>query len=307
MFKTKFGTFDGNSWEALCQQVFKKKYGQDGYQHIPATPGDFGLEGYCLDTGVGFQCYCPNAHYTRKELHERQRDKITEDLGKLKTFRDQISERLGDATLSHWDFVTPEIAHNDLIAHARKKEKEVRSWNLPFLAADFTIRLRDADYYLVEINQILAATGQGLDFESGLAVLPSLGESSEIYEENILRKCEARLAVKKQSARHSDLVSKLHQRTLQSFLESDGYFRNIEKTAPVLYYKVARLISAFEHYVQEQQLTWTGPPEDLTNLLRQELEGRLSRLGPEMTDATAGTLARHMIARWLAICSLDYD
>lgn len=307
MLKTKFGAFDGNSWEGLCQQVFKKKYAQDGYQHIPASPGDFGLEGFCTVTGLSFQCYCPNADYTRKELYGHQRDKITADLGKLKTYQAEIGKIVGGTKLTSWRFVTPEIGHNDLLAHARNKEKEVRSWGLSFLAPDFSIHLHDGDYYIVEINEILTAIGQGLDFEGGPPSLSKLEESPEVYEENVLRKCKTRLAAKSGSPKYEGLVTQLHQFTLKNFLTSDGYLREIEKSAPVLFYKLIRLINAFEHYVQETALTWSGSPEDLTNTLRQDLERRLTNLGPDVTDATAATVARHMIARWLAICALDYD
>lgn len=183
----------------------------------------------------------------------------------------------------------------------------MRSWKLPILSSDFSIHLHDGDYYVVEINEILSAIGQGLDFESGPLSLPGLEETPEVYEENVLRKSKARLFAKSASPRYATLVSQLHQFTLENFLASDGYLREIEKSAPVLFYKIVRLINAFEQYVQETAITWSGSPEDLTNTLRQDLERRLIKIGPDITDATATTVARHMIARWLAICALDYD
>lgn len=307
MFKTSFGAFNGTSWEALCQQAFKQKYAQDGYQHIPATPGDYGLEGFCSVTGIGFQCYCPDNHYTRKELFTHQRDKITTDLNKLKTYEPQLSRILANTSLSIWRFVTPEIAHNDLILHAREKEKDVRAWDLPFLSPEFRIELQDADYYLREINEIRAAAGEGLDFESDTPALAELVDPQEVYEENVLRKTTARLAAKAGSPKYSILVSQLHQQTLNSFLASEGYFRQIEKSAPVFYFKMVRLINEFELYVQEQAITYIGPPQELTQSLRQDFEKRLTRLGTEVTEATAAAIARHMVARWLAVCSLNYD
>lgn len=307
MFKTSIGAFNGTTWEALCQQVFKKKYANEGYQHVPASPGDFGLEGFCALTGDGFQCYCPNTHYTRKELYTHQRNKITDDLKKLKTYQTQLLAILGATKLSNWKFVTPEIASNELLSHARVKEREVRSWKLPFLTHDFRIQLHDGDYYLVEINEIRSAAGDGIDFESGPAVLAPLVETHEVYEENVLRKCEARLAPKVDLPKHPILVRRLHQSTLENFLNSDGYFRRMEKSAPALYFKVVRVINEFELYVQEVAITWSGEAEELTNNVRQDLETRLRNLGPEVTDVTAATVARHMVARWLAICSLDYD
>jgi hypothetical protein len=46
MYKTAYGTFDGNSWEDFCQQCFKLKYENDGYQEMPAWQGDLGIEGF---------------------------------------------------------------------------------------------------------------------------------------------------------------------------------------------------------------------------------------------------------------------
>jgi len=307
MFRTSIGAFDGTSWEILCQQVFKKKYAQDGYQHIPATPGDFGLEGFCSTTGIGFQCYCPNTHYTRKELHEHQRDKITTDLKKLKNYKDQLSKILSNTKIATWRFVTPEIAHNDLILHARTKEKEVREWKLPFLSPNFTVELHDSEYYLIEINEIRASAGEGIDFGTTTPKLPELIDPNEIYEQNILRKTTTRLSAKAASPKHAELINKLHQQTLGSFLEAEGYFRRIEHSAPVLYFKMVRLINEFEQYVQEQAYAYVGSPQELTELIRQGLESRLMKLGPEVTDTTATAVARHMVARWLAICSLDYE
>lgn len=80
MFNTKFGPFNGSTWEGLCQQVFKRKYQAECYQQMPASPGDYGIEGYTSDTGWAFQCYCPEKHYERTELYDKQRDKITTDL-----------------------------------------------------------------------------------------------------------------------------------------------------------------------------------------------------------------------------------
>ncbi len=55
MYKTKFGPHNGDTWEGLCQQIFKKKYGEEGYQEMIASPGDFGIEGYTKITGLAFQ------------------------------------------------------------------------------------------------------------------------------------------------------------------------------------------------------------------------------------------------------------
>ncbi len=235
MFITKFGSFNGSTWEALCQQVFKRKYQSEDYQPMPASPGDFGLEGFTLKSGWGFQCYCPDKHYDRKELYEKQRDKITEDLGKLQIYKGALQARLGSTKLNHWVFVTPEFDKNDLLAHVRTKESLVRSWKLPFLSHDFTVLLYDGDNYLIEINEIRSAAGEALVFDQIAPILAELKGEREDYERNVYRKCQVRLADKKSAANFEQRVQQLQQRTLESFLEADGYFRRIADSAPVIY------------------------------------------------------------------------
>lgn len=308
MFTTKFGPFDGGTWEALCQQVFKRKYQADGYQAMPASPGDYGLEGFTLKTGWGFQCYCPNKHYERKELYEKQRDKITEDLGKLKAYKEEIQKRLGTTKISQWIFVTPEFDKNDLLVHARTKEIEVRSWQLPFLTEDFTVLLHDGENYLVEINEIRSAAGQTLIIEDAPPVLAELTGEPETYEQNVHRKSQARLSEKRSSQNFEAKVQQLAQRTLESFLESDGFFRRIADAAPVTYVRLVRLINEYENYVADVSMTWAGTAEELTTQVREGLERRISNeLSPELDETHASKVARHMVARWLAICELDYD
>lgn len=308
MFNSRFGAFNGSSWEALCQQVFKRKYQVDDYQPIPASPGDFGIEGFTLRTGWAFQCYCPDKHYERSELYEKQRDKITEDLGKLKTYQVELGKRLGQTKLGHWVFVTPEFDKNNLIAHARTKEQLVRSWGLPFITDDFTVLLYDGDSFLLEINEIRSAVGEALVFDEAAPALVQLTGNPEEYEDNVRRKCEMRLAEKRTSASFSNKVQSLHQLTLESFLSADGYFRRIEASAPVIYLRLVRLINEFENYVVETSATWLGSPDALTMQVRDALERRIvADLGPEFDETNASKIARFMVARWLAICELDYD
>jgi hypothetical protein len=308
MFNSKFGAFDGGSWEALCQQVFKRKYEAEDYQPFPASPGDFGLEGVTLKTGWGFQCYCPNKHYERGELYDKQRDKITEDLGKLKAYQADIQRLIGTTKLKRWVFVTPEFDRHALVAHARTKEVQVCGWALPFIADDFTVLLYDGDNFIVEINEIRSAVGEALVFDEVAPALAVLKGDPEEYEGNVRRKWEKRLAPKQNSPNFADRVQRLHQRTLEEFLGADGFFRRIEATAPVVYLRLVRLINEFENYVVVTSQTWEDSPEALTTQVRDSLERRIvADLSPELNSTVASTVARFMVARWLAICELDYD
>jgi hypothetical protein len=308
MFQTKFGAFNGGTWEGLCQQVFKRKYQAEGYLQMPASPGDYGIEGYTANTGWAFQCYCPEKHYKRTELYEKQRDKISTDLRKLKDYGPALQARLGSTKLSHWVFVTPDVDRNALLEHAKTKEAEVRGWKLPILTDDFVVLIHDGDHYLVEINQVRAAAGEALIFDDAVPALSELTGQQEQYEQNIHRKSSCRLANKSHATNIQARVQQLSQRTIEQFLEADGYFRRIASASPTTHVRLVRLINEYEQYVIEASITWSGTAEELTTQVRDGLVKLVSNeLGPEFDMANAFKVARYMTARWLAVCELDYD
>lgn len=308
MFRTRIGTFNGTTWENLCQLVFKKKYDQVGYQEIPASPGDYGLEGFTLQTGIGFQCYCPDDHYGPTELYEKQRDKITADLAKLKTYSSQIAARIGSTKLREWHFVTPEIDRHKLLEHARIKETEVRGWNVPILDPDFTIHLRDADFYITEINEIQSLNGQALNFDTAAPSLPEPAGPPEEYEANMRRKTATRLAPKASHSQHQKFLTSVFEQTQSEFLEHGSLLKRIERTAPPVYFKLLRIVDEYEKSVVELSATWCGTADELVKSVREGLAQRIAtQLGPQVDETEAQRIARHIVARWLAICELDFE
>lgn len=307
MFVTKLGPFNGKTWEDLCQLAFKLKHGAEGYQHIQADPGDFGLEGYTIHSGIGFQCYCPEKYYSTKELYEAQRNKITTDIKKLKANQAEIAKRIGATKLGEWFFVTPVVDRNALLAHVRKKEAEARAWKLPILKDNFVIHLRDADFYLKEINEVRSLNGVALNFDSSPPALATLTGPQHEYEGNVLRKSELRLAPKAASPNMAKLVNGLYSQTLKSFLEGEGQLRRIEQDAPTVYWRLIRLVNEYENQVLEKAATWIDTAEALTIHVRDGLSARIHReLTPAVDETTADQIARHIVARWLAVCQLDF-
>ncbi|WP_082547982.1 hypothetical protein [Massilia sp. Root335] len=308
MFATAFGAFNGTSWENLCQLVFKRKYGVDGYQHIPVSPGDYGLEGYTSETGYGFQCYCPEKQYSRSELYEKQRNKITEDINKLRDNKDDLVDILGSVKIKNWVFVTPELASNALLRHARKKEKEVSAAKLPHVADDFRILLHDAEHYLLEIRQIQSTQGEALDFFSVSPKLEDLTDPPEEYEANLRRKSVARLEPKRGAPSYDRLLETLVGNTLKNFVEADNFLHGIEKSAPLLHARLIALINEYENEVREKAILWYGSAEELTSHVSNGLIARIVHdLQPAFNQTSASQVARHIMARWLAICQLDYE
>jgi len=144
MLSTPYGEFDGHSWELLCQRCFKMRYTREQYIDMPATPGDYGVEGF-TKTGLAFQCYCPDKLYTSNDLYEAQRKKITTDLRKLIKFKKELSMRLNGTKIKEWHFYTPNFSKNDIITHCANKTTEYRNLNLDILDPNFEVLPKDID------------------------------------------------------------------------------------------------------------------------------------------------------------------
>lgn len=307
MFTTPYGPFDGNSWERLCQLVFKRKFAEDSYINIPATPGDYGLEGFTKTTGCGYQCYCPDKSYPTRVLYEKQRDKITTDLKKLQTNEADLKKLLGPTKLRRWHLVTPTISHNDLLKHAQTKEAEVRGWGLSILEPDFQVLVHDGDHYAAEIQEMLLATGQAMNFGGLSTTLPQVDVGAAMYQANVARKTRARFEGRFAPDKVDSLTEKITKQTLKEFLEHDAHFRRINDEAPTVHSRLAKLINGYEAYVVEACATWEGTPQELTDKIRDGLTNRIANeLAPAIDETEAALIARLMISRWIAVCEVDY-
>ncbi|CAJ0557567.1 unnamed protein product, partial [Mesorhabditis spiculigera] len=77
---------------------------------------------------------------------------------------------------------------------------------------------------------------------------------------------------------------------------------------PQTYVNVARIVNAFELEVQEWGLTSDATPEQLTELVKTRLMDFLvTDRNLNIDKSTASEVVRRTIARWLAICELDFN
>ena len=76
--------WSGDDWQEFCMLLLRERYSHHQFQEMPdKDKGDLGIEAFSLD-GCAYQCYAPEQAVTVTERYERQRDKLTKDLGKLK-------------------------------------------------------------------------------------------------------------------------------------------------------------------------------------------------------------------------------
>ncbi|MGP6010964.1 hypothetical protein [Pseudomonas aeruginosa] len=302
MIETPIGQFTGTTWEAACQLAFKSKHGADGYQQIPASPGDYGIEGFTKHTGYAFQCYCPERLYEQDELYEKQRDKINTDLKKLKDYAKELQGLLGGTKIINWCFVTPEINRHKLVSYSRTKEAEVREWKLPHIHENFSILLHDHEFYLKEFNSLRTSAGMPPYVGSPIQRLPEVNSGGETFDINLERKCRLRLF-----GMSEQRIQGLITMTRKSFLDHDTYFQSLYDRSPQTYVNIARVVNSFESQVNEWIYTSEETPEALTELVKSKLiECLVTDRNVNIDSSTAREVATRTVARWLAICELDF-
>jgi hypothetical protein len=306
MIQTQIGAIDGDSWEELCQAVYKKRFST--YQEMVPSPGDWGIEGFVLGEGIAIQCYCPEEEYDTTTLHTKLVNKITKDLNKLNKYDQEISQRIGNDKIKQWIFITPRIAKNDLHYHARNKEQEVRNWGIGLIDANFTILLHDLGYYLSEIRQIQTLNGEAMIFsESSLEGLKQVKSCTE-YDNNIDRKNSVRSFKGNIYSENKHL--KLNQITTDRFILGDTLVRSIEKQSPKLYESISRVINQYESEISELSLIWDDSPQALIDKVSSQLKERFEKdksIIGVIVDSDLNEIVKHIVAKWIALCPLEIE
>lgn len=305
MIHTDIGQLDGDRWEKLIQLVFKKRY--DTYQDMVASPGDLGIEGFVLEEGIMIQCYCPDQEYNAGTLYEKQRDKMTADIGKLAKNSKALLEHIGDCKISQWLFITPRIGKHDIHAHARKKEAEVKEQGLAFIADDFQVLVKDLDCFIQDIRQQQVVNGQQLCFTSAKGEVISEPEQTTEYDDNIVEKNKVRSSIN--SVFKPETHQRLNELTRKQYLNGYDILRRIFNQSPELYERIAKLVNNFEDEVEEVSMTWEDSPQRLVSSIEEKLICRFQK-EPHISTIEYEDLVsitKHMLARWIAECPMRIE
>lgn len=309
MIKTEYGNFDGDRWEKVCQIVFKRRYEVEAYFEIVASPGDYGIEGFTR-AGKAFQCYCPNEHYTQSELYEKQRDKITKDLKKLRMYEKQLQKKLGGALINKWYFVSPSYSKNDIVDHCTARRDEVKSWGLTIIDnLNFEVIPVDLDYLKPEIHQVLKIDEQKIDISPDNPTtedekLKWRGKEILLVQ-NAQRKHKARFD---SSANNLDKnVDSLTEKSVSHFLEGNGILKKWQSDYPEDYEKFLKIISQVEEQVVEECMF----PNKDNNTLHQKfltmVEVKIKEAFPYLDQAMIQNLCNQVMADWILRCPIDFE
>lgn len=305
MIKTTYGTYDGNSWEEFCQVCLKLKFENEGYQELPAWKGDLGIEGYTR-TGKVFQCYCPDEDYEPQTLYEKQRDKITTDLGKLVKNKEELKQYLNDISIQQWVFLTPMYKNKELVKHCQTKASEYKKKNLGILSKNFDVLVYDIDYFIAQIPNVAGSNNNKIEINVDISASNDVDwkKANISLVNNAYTKHGKRIS---DSTNKEEKVNKLTEFTIGDFLNEQLIVTKWKETYPNDYERFMRIIGDYEKTVEELCITNSDDNNQLYERIKQELKEKLKSSFSYLEDLTLEKLTKGVMADWILRCPINFE
>lgn len=307
MYKTSIGDFDGNSWESFCQQCFRLKYEDEGYQFVPAIGGDYGIEGFTR-TGLVFQCYCPDNNSDSNTLYEAQRDKITKDLGKLSLYEKQLKKYLADIRIKKWFFVTPEYSKKELVKHCMNKAEEMRKLSLSILEPEFDVLILDINSFVKEIPIVLDYLNKSVDISvKGVAEdAQLLWINTEISLVSNANK-KNRMLINEKATNSDQKVDTLTSLIIKDKLDGDIIVDKWKDLYPADYEKFLRVVDLVEREVIRTCINPTSDTMGRYDGFKDLVYDKLKITFTNLSEPTLLSLRNKVIADWILNCPISFE
>ncbi|MEK8029710.1 hypothetical protein AACH06_02660 [Ideonella sp. DXS29W] len=293
----------GDDWQAWANQILSCHYGPADYQTIPDKDrGDAGLEGFCPSKGHAYQAYGCEEPVSVQERYEKQRGKMTTDIGKFIANAPILSKLLAPTKIRRWILFVPQFDSKEIVAHASKKTAEVLAANLPYVADDFRVMVCQEDEFAIERDKLISASTKGLQIKSAAITAADLAQwtsTNDVLLEALERKV-ARLPTLTSDAQRATFV----QQVLTWYLDGQAVLDRL-RGYPQVYEKVVATKSHREAFLAMTAMQGGKSNEILMATLK-ELRDTLEREAKELHNFSAEQLAYEAVADWLIRCPLDF-
>lgn len=289
----------GDDWEKWVNMLLITRYGDGGYQPIPAKDrGDAGLEGFATSVGHAYQSYSPYQSYSTNERVNGIKRKIRDDVNKLIKNHVHIKALIGKKRIHKWILVVPKMESKECIKQAKKYEGIILNKGLDYISDSFQIFIHDEDSYQPEISIIIKSTNGYIAIDNDHYAIDDLKnlEDDSVSVANLARKC--RLVYGKD-------VSSIK---VSEHLKNAARKKNILATLrriPTQYEQAFKIKKSQE----AKHLLFANKSKGHDELLYarlQDLESDFKAV-PALDVASARTVCMGTLAEWLMDCHIDFE
>ncbi|MTK12254.1 MAG: hypothetical protein F8N39_09235 [Clostridiaceae bacterium] len=294
--------WDPNDWEIFSLSLLQGRHGPLEVHKIPAKHhGDLGIDYYCTNERVIYQCYAVDEPVDIQTRAERQNSKITTDLKKMVEGAADVSRLFLGRPVKKWVLLVPLHDSKDVNLHCAKKTAELRSKCFSHLNADFEVCIHDQESFPgAALKEAMAAL-----ININFSVKPPTKEELESWRRgspDLLATATKKLA----SVAEPDNIQTVVSDGVEFFLKSTALIDALRTSAPDLHEKVVAAIAS-----RRRRLGYAGPqggPRP-TNIIHTELDILISAIKnavPSLSSANAEDIALGVVSEWIMRCPLDF-
>ena len=291
-----------DDWEAFALGLLQTRHGALSVHKIPAAhKGDFGIDFYCTEPAVAYQCYAVQEPVDITVRSDRQKRKITTDVGKLIANVSEVSKLFLGSTVRHWVLLAPLHDSKDVNLHCSNKTIEVRHQGHAHLDACFEIGIHDQGSFAPE------AVAAGI---AGLATVvlnvphPTKEEVGrwEAGSRDLLLNATTKLTKRTGEGKVQEAVAE----AVRSFLHCNATLDALRSGSPDLHERVMSAVSG-----RRRRLTLAGPqggpaPGAILNTEIDSLIVAIKSAAPNLSDDNAEQIAFGTVSEWIMRCPLDF-
>lgn len=299
--------WSSDDWQKHVDAVLHQHFSILGqkYQRVAdGVLGDGGLEGFSSD-GQAFQAYADQNSNSKAERLEKLKNKISDDVPKLKKYEKEWASRLGDLKLKDWTLVVPIYEDKAVLSHALKKAKELRDAKLPFISKDFRAYVCDINAFPAAVQQITDSPHLKIKLSA-----PAIDDDDlAAYEKNKpkdIATIDNKLS-KVMTLNSKKKILECRRDYLKRYLYRENLLEILGRRHPPLKEKIDELLAVKSMDIVTDSRLDTTPPNqrlrDVKNSLQRELEETIRGLSSNNhSDIAYGT-----IGHWLINCNLRFN
>ncbi|MCT8999943.1 hypothetical protein [Chelativorans intermedius] len=291
-----------DDWELFALSLLQARHGPLHVQKIPAAhKGDYGIDYYCTKDSVAYQCYAVEEPIDIATRAERQKKKITADLGKLVTNCIPVGKLFHGIPIRHWVLVAPLHDSKEVNLHCAKKTEDLRNACCAALDPAIEVVIQDVSSFP---NDSVAAGISALSTVTLSVPTPSQTEldSWAAGSTNLLSNATQKLKKRAGPDQLDDFVSE----AVRSFLQGNGLLDALRSSSPELHEKVMSAVNSRARRLQFAGPQTGGSAGEVLHLELDALIAAVQAAAPSLSTENAEQIAYGSICEWIMRCPLDF-